>query len=552
MRFKYSIKLLFKVFLLLLPFLGSGQESRKIFSIPNNYQLNFDRYIWNKSIAGSFSDQSKANFDSLEIDKFLKKYPRFNKYAENIRTFYSRRKMAYAWFDKKGMIEHASNLVERVRNLKYDGIARSLPYSASLDSLIYNDKENKRGTSENKLRLELMLTAQYFAFADVVWAGLDSKYSQEVNWYLPRKRLSFEEYLGNILESSPDKIKENRFPVNRQYELLRSYLKKYHDLEESNDWTEIKPDKRDYKSGDSSSIIALIKQRLYLLGDLKSRKADIYFDKELENAVKQFQLRHGLKDDGVIGKMTISELNTPIKQRIKQIIVNMERSRWLPEAPEGDYLIVNIPEFRLHVYSAGKSVWDCNVVVGKAIHKTVVFSGNLKYVVFSPYWNIPQSIVKNEILKDMRKHKNYLTEHNMEITGYRDGLPEIRQKPGPSNSLGLVKFLFPNNFNIYLHDTPAKSLFDESSRAFSNGCIRISEPFKLAQFLLRDDKEWTDARINEAMNTGIEKTVTLRNSTPVFITYFTAFINQQGLINFRSDIYERDDRMAEMMIADKK
>lgn len=552
MKLKYSIRLLINICLFLLPFFGSGQEAQKSFSIPENYQLNFDRYIWNGSIAGSFSDQSKANFDSLEIEKFLKKYPRFSKYAANIRTFYSHRKMAYAWFDKKGMIEHASNLVERVMNLKYDGIVRSLPYSDSLDSLVYNDKGSKKGSSENKLKLELMLTAQYFAFADVVWEGMDPKFSQEVSWYLPRKKLSFEEYLDNILESSPDKIKENRFPVNRQYEVLRSFLAKYHDLEERNNWTEIKPDKKDYRLGDSSSIIALIKQRLNLLGDLKSRKADNYFDSEFENAVKQFQFRHGLKDDGVVGKMTMAELNTPIKQRIKQIIVNMERSRWLPQAPEGDYLIVNIPEFKLHVYSAGKSVWDCNVVVGKAIHKTVVFSGNLKYIVFSPYWNVPQSIVKNEVLKDMRKHRNYLAEHNMEITGYRDGLPEIRQKPGPSNSLGLVKFLFPNSYNIYLHDTPAKSLFNESSRAFSHGCIRISEPFKLAQFLLREDREWNDARITEAMNAGVEKTITLRNSTPVFIAYFTTFVNQQGLINFRNDIYERDERMAEMMIADTK
>lgn len=552
MKFKYSIGLFFGVGLFLLPFYGSGQETRQRFSIADEYQLNFERYVWNGSIAGSFSDQSKANFDSLEINKFLKKYPGFSKYAESIRTFYSHRKMAYAWFDKRGMIEHASNLVERVMNLKYDGIAGSLPYSAILDSLIYSDKVNKKSSSESKLELELMLTAQYFAFADVVWEGLDPKYSQEVDWYLPRKRLSFEQYLDNILESGPEKIRENKAPVNRQYDALRSYLKKYRDLEESGNWTEIKSGNKGYKLGDSSSNIVLIKQRLYQLGDLKSRNTDIHFDADLENAVKQFQLRHGLKDDGVLGKATMTELNMPAGQRIKQIIVNMERSRWLPEAPKGDFLVVNIPEFKLHVYSAGKSVWDCNVVVGKSIHKTVIFSGQLKYIVFSPYWNVPQSIVRNELLKDMRKHRNYLEKHNMEITGYRDGLPEIRQKPGPSNSLGLVKFLFPNSFNIYLHDTPAKSLFNETSRAFSHGCIRISEPFKLAQFLLREDKDWNDARINEAMNAGVEKTITLKESTPVFVAYFTAFVDQQGLINFRKDIYERDDSLAEMMIADKK
>jgi len=154
----------------------------------------------------------------------------------------------------------------------------------------------------------------------------------------------------------------------------------------------------------------------------------------------------------------------------------------------------------------------------------------------------------NEVLKDMRRDPNYLAKHNMEITGYRDGLPEIRQKPGSSNSLGLVKFLFPNSYNMYLHDTPAKSLFNEPARAFSHGCIRIQEPFKLAQFLLRNDPSWNDEKILAAMNAGIERTITLNDKVPVFIAYFTAFVDRDGKINFRKDIYERDDRLAEMMM----
>jgi len=545
MEFKKTKIFLIKLCLLVCPFLVFAQGTKVNTSLADKYELNFERYSWNGSIAGSFSSQSKASFDSLEITNFLKQHPGFAKYAENIRTFYSHRKMAYAWFDHGGMIEHASNLLERVRNLDHDGIYKPLPYANTLDSLIQNNKINRK-SSDSKLKIELMLTAQYFAFADVVWKGLDPKYSQEVNWYLPRKKLSYEAYLDNILESSPDKIIENKVPVNRHYEALRTYLKRYRGL--GGNESEIKTGNKVFKLGDSSSVISLIKQRLYQLGDFKSRKTDSYFNAELENAVKQFQYRHGLKTDGVLGKATMAELNVPVEQRIRQIIVNMERSRWLPEAPKGDYLVVNIPEFKLHVYSAGKLFWDCNVVVGKSVHKTVIFSGQLKYIVFSPYWNIPESIVRNEVLKDMRKHKNYLQKHNMEITGYRNGLPEIRQKPGPTNSLGLVKFLFPNSYNIYLHDTPAKSLFNETSRAFSHGCIRISEPFKLAQFLLREDKSWNDSGINEAMNSGSERTVTLKESVPVFVAYFTAFVDQNGLINFRNDIYERDARLAEMMI----
>ena len=261
-----------------------------------------------------------------------------------------------------------------------------------------------------------------------------------------------------------------------------------------------------------------------------------------------FQQRHGLKDDGIIGKTTVAEMNVPFKQRIKQLMVNMERSRWVPVSLDNDYLVVNIPEFKLHVNSGDKLLWSCNIVVGKPIHKTAIFSGELKYVVFSPYWNVPKSIVINEVLKDMRRDRNYLEKHNMEITGYRDGIPEIRQKPGPDNSLGLVKFLFPNGYNMYLHDTPAKSLFNESSRAFSHGCMRIQEPFKLAQFLLKNDPSWDDEKINAAMNAGTERTVTLNERVPVFIVYFTSFVDRDGKINFRKDIYERDNRLAEMMM----
>jgi murein L,D-transpeptidase YcbB/YkuD len=310
----------------------------------------------------------------------------------------------------------------------------------------------------------------------------------------------------------------------------------------------IKNSSKALRPGDSSEIVLQIKQRLIELSDLKINNATQLYDEDLRIAVISFQRRHGLKDDGIIGKSTIVEMNVSYKERIKQLMVNMERSRWVPVSLDRDYLVVNIPEFKLHVNSGDQLLWSCNIVVGKPIHKTAIFSGDLKYVVFSPYWNVPRSIVVNELLKDMRKDPNYLAKHNMEITGYRDGIPEIRQKPGPLNSLGQVKFLFPNNYNMYLHDTPAKSLFNEPIRAFSHGCMRVQEPFKLTQFLLRNDSSWDDEKIKLAMNTGKERTVTLSQKVPVFIVYFTAFVDRDGKINFRNDIYERDDRLAEMIM----
>lgn len=194
-----------------------------------------------------------------------------------------------------------------------------------------------------------------------------------------------------------------------------------------------------------------------------------------------------------------------------------------------------------------KKVFDMDVVVGKEGHNTTMFTGDLNQIVFSPYWNVPPSIVKNEILPDIEKDPNYLAENNMEEYGTEDGLPKIRQLPGPDNSLGRVKFLFPNSFNIYFHDTNAKELFNKSKRAYSHGCIRLSDPEKMAEYLLRDQPEWTPSRIEEAMNNDKETYVKLKNPVPVFITYYTSWVDDNHQLNFREDIYGHDSTMARKM-----
>jgi murein L,D-transpeptidase YcbB/YkuD len=286
------------------------------------------------------------------------------------------------------------------------------------------------------------------------------------------------------------------------------------------------------------------------LGDLNSDTTQTIYDENLEAAIKSFQARHGLEADGIIGKSVIDALNIPLSKRIEQIVVNMERLRWMPRSfsTESNYLLVNIPEFMLHVYENNKKQWDCNVVVGERENKTVIFTGTLKYIVFSPHWNVPESIVKEEILPEIEKDPTYLEKQELEITGERNGTPVIRQKPGSENSLGLVKFMFPNTHNIYLHDSPAKELFKENTRAFSHGCIRVSEPVELATYLLREDPSWDQSKIIEAMNTGEEKYVTLKNKVPVYITYFTAWVDDEGRLNFRKDIYDNDARLARMIL----
>lgn len=532
-------KFIFLIALLTNAFLSCGQPTKKI-SSTDSLKRN-----WDQTIPGNFSKQSQHVFDSTQIDRFFEKYPKVVYYERDVRTFYRNRSFSYAWFENGLLIEQAGNLSNRLLNLENEGVFKHLSYQLILDSLL-SEATRKVPQKVPDIMLELMLTSEYFVFSKLAWDGMNPSVSKTNKWYLPRKSITYDDYLDSLLKGHvtlPDE------PVYRQYELLREYLRKYKILDAEGNWPKINTDKKSLKIGDNSLIVLQIKKRLSRLEDYKGDTLNSSFDNELTLALKRFQQRNGINDDGLLNKETITELNIPLKTKLKQILVNMERSRWLPVTLTGDYLAVNIPEFKLHVYRADSLLWSCNAVVGQTVHPTTQFYGEIKYVVFSPYWNIPPGILRNEVLPGMRRNSNYLANHNMEITGYSGGRPVVRQKPGPSNALGLVKFLFPNNYNIYLHDTPSKSLFKESARAFSHGCIRIEEPAKLAAFLLRDTGKWDSTAINTAMKAGKERYVTLENKIPVFIAYFTAFTDREGRLNFRKDIYNLDARLASMIIS---
>jgi len=290
-----------------------------------------------------------------------------------------------------------------------------------------------------------------------------------------------------------------------------------------------------------------IKKRLQVTGEYNGADTTTLYDSSLVQAVKNFQANYGYTPDGIVTAALVKEMNVPVEQRIQQLLINLDRMRWMPSKPKGNLMLVNIPEFVLHVMDGENKVFDMNVVVGKDGHNTMMFTDDLNQVVFSPHWNVPPSIVQKEIMPAMERNPNYLASQNMEIVKEEDGLPVIRQLPGGSNALGKVKFLFPNSFNIYFHDTPSKSLFKRDKRAFSHGCIRLQEPEKMANYLLRDDPSWTPEKINEAMNSGEEKFVKLKTPVPVFITYYTAWVDEQGRLNFREDIYGHDAKLAHKM-----
>lgn len=502
-------------------------------------------FAWFRNVMGNFRSKDTVYFDSVYVDKFIAQYPSFKKYQKELRDFYSERNYSYAWFDRGGMIEQGDNLYYRVKETKFDGVDEAVPYQQKFDELM--DRPNRK---RDRDELELMLTSQYFGLAYNVWKGLDDSQVKKQGWFIPRQKVSYASFLDSMLQGPEDEFLEKE-PLNPQYESLKGHLKRYIQLDSLNaNYTPITAPKKAIKSGDSAAIIPAVRARLAQLGDLAQDNKLNLFDAELEQAVISFQQRHGLAEGPQIDKSFIAELNVPIKERLRTIAVNMERSRWVPMNYSGtnNYLLVNIPEYKLHVMENNKQAWECNVVVGKDENKTVIFKGTLDHIVFSPHWNVPESIVKEEILPEIEKDPDYLEKQDLEINGERNGLPVIRQKPGKENSLGLVKFMFPNTYNIYLHDTPAKALFDRNDRAFSHGCVRVSEPVKLAAYLLRGQSEWTDQRIDEAMHSGEEKYVTLKTKMPVYITYFTSWVDPQGRLNFRKDIYDNDARLANMVL----
>jgi murein L,D-transpeptidase YcbB/YkuD len=439
-----------------------------------------------------------------------------------------------AWFDSTGMIEQAGLLYNRIVNMKEDGLPLDIPYMDEYVVLMSSADES------NKVFTELMQTAQYLHFAQKLISGISEVDSKSLEWNIPRKKIDHAKLLQQLMEGDTSSEVRQFFP---QYHLLKMKLAEYHQIENDGGWDSIPVVKKTIRLGDSGRNITAIKKRLFATGLYASTDTSVYFNQALEEAVIQFQQSHGLKPDGIVNKSTILEFNVSVRNRIQQIMLNMERCRWLPHLVSAKYLLVNIPQFKLYVYDENGLVFYSKVVVGKETNRTAIFKGDMKYVVFSPYWNVPPNIMKKEVLPAIKRNSQYLIENKMEWHGNI-----IRQVPGPWNALGGVKFVFPNGYDIYLHDTPSKSLFNESSRTFSHGCIRISEPKKLAMYLLADQVQWTSQAVDSAMSSRIEKFVPLKKPVPVYVVYFTAFVDADGVLNFSKDVYGRDLQLKKMIL----
>lgn len=484
-----------------------------------------------------------------ELDSFLLAHPEHAVDSTAIRSFYQRRNWQYAWFINDSLSSAAGTFLNLVA-ANDSALHRAFSHDA-LHELVerINDRRDSVPLTPTFMRhLELSLTAQFFRFADRKYSGLVQRDLRELDWFIPRRKKDLAQLLDSLVAGRMDLSPIE--PLHPQYIALKRHLPALYGLR----WMDALPRvdlgrRRKLEPGDRDTAVVLIRERLTALGDLTwydlGRAQDPHlYDSTLQAAVQVFQGRHGLLPDGVIGKGFLAQLNTPINDRIRTVLMNMERLRWVPERTSPDMLLVNIPEFRLHVVESGRTIWSMDVVVGAEATSTVVFTDSLSRIVFSPTWSVPASIVRNEILPAMRRDPGYLARKGMVRAGGSDALPRIVQEPGPGNALGRVKFLFPNSYSIYLHDTPSKGGFARENRALSHGCVRLSEPKRLAAYLLRNDTAWTEARIDAAMDRRTELGVPVRPRLPVVIGYFTAWVDDDGRLNFRDDIYGHDARLA--------
>ncbi|MEO8406751.1 MAG: L,D-transpeptidase family protein, partial [Chitinophagaceae bacterium] len=473
--------------------------------------------------ANSYSD---LFLDSNQVEKFITNQHLDNNIADDMRSFYNARNFEFAWFNSDGLTEQALSF----RSLyDFDSTDSKKILDRSLDSLMIEDTLTIAATDASSIKTELLFTWRFINYITAKYPDQSAKQAA-LKELIPAKKQGTLAMADAVLAASG-----NESIIGESYIALRNQLKRYADAAKSGGWQTLPLSKKKIKQNTSDSLIQPLKKRLQQTSELATSDTSNIFTPELGTAIRKFQQEHGLKTDGAISQSLIKQLNVSALERTQQILINLERMRWMPSIAKGRTILVNIPEYILHVFGGNDPSFNMDIVVGKEGHSTVMFTGNLDQVVFSPYWNLPPDIIRKEVLPSIKKDNHYLEEHDMEVTGEENGLPVIRQLPGDKNELGKVKFLFPNSFNIYFHDTPHKELFNNNERAFSHGCIRLREPAKMASFLLKDQPEWTADRIDEAMNSGKEKFVRVKDPVPVLIYYYTAWIDDQNTLQWRED-----------------
>jgi murein L,D-transpeptidase YcbB/YkuD len=480
-----------------------------------------------------YTAQLQDSITEASIDSFIAKNEVAQKYSAAIKEFYASNKHHHVWMQPKGVKQATRDFITHVNRLSPNTVDSSFITRLTKQSFYQNN-----GAAE----IELSLSLAFFNYADK-WLTPSSIDPSSVNWRIPKKSISLANQLKNWLSPAA------KMGFNSGSQNFKQLLENFASLSAIvalDTGIFISPSNIKIKKGDMVPVIRQVKKKLHLIGDFKSTDTTSLYSNTLGIAINKFQERMGLASTSIIDKGLLKAIGTPIQDYVNTIAINLERLRWMPVMLDSNYIVVNIPAYQLLVFDSSKIQFKMPVIVGSESNNTVIFSNRMRYVVFSPYWNVPPSIVKAEILPGIRKNKNYLAEKNMEITTPGD-IPTVRQLPGEGNSLGLVKFLFPNPYNIYLHDTPGKHLFAKQNRSLSHGCIRLGDARKMAGYLLRNDTSWTAIKIDTAMHQQKEKWVTLKKTIPVFMAYFTSWVDSNGVLQFRKDIYDLDEKMVRIL-----
>lgn len=500
--------------------------------------------------------------DSAYIVSYMNKEPRFKDQLDWAKSFYKDRSYQLGWFKNHELVPQASKLIQIINKSAEEGLDPKDYQVVDVNKLI---EELKESSKKEELRdslekeIDIALSATYFNWASDYYRGLLAPWeSRKADWDIKLNKMKLDLSLKSVLQDSKD---DNLYfkPNHVEYANLKKALANYREVQRAGGWPKI-PAGSTIQEGKASAVVPLLNKRLagYLVKDNATPGTDTaLFSKNMKAALKQFQSLNGLAVSGRLDAKTIQVLNIPVEERIRQIIINMERWRWIPQSFEPNYLIVNIPEFRLHVYEKGQDKMTMKVIVGKELHSTPIFNDKMEHIVLAPYWNIPPGILKNEVVPQVTANPGYLASKDMEVVtaggtvvdpstvdwsaaGTSSFKYTVRRKPGPQNDLGNVKFIFPNSMNIYLHDTPGDELFNQSKRDFSHGCVRVERPIDLAVYLLRNVEGWDKSKIEEQIKTGKEKYVALKEKLPVYLVYFTASADANGQVRFFEDIYQHD------------
>jgi L,D-transpeptidase YcbB len=494
------------------------------------------------------------------------RWPNFTDYRQDVQRLYEATNYAPVWVRDGRATPQALAVMAALESSQQKGLNPE-DYDASRWPLRLHALQAAPGDTNTVAHFDAALTVGAMRYISDLHVGRINPKHFKFGIDAEQKRYDLPQFLAQKLLGANDvpQVLNEVEPPYYAYQRTEAALQTYLALAAQDHSVPLPEVPKTVAPGDAYVGLDGLAQRLHLLGDLPqgavaNTNPGIY-DGGLVDAVKRFQTRHGLGVDGRLGKETLRQLNTPLSFRVRQLDDALERWRWLPADFSPLPVAVNIPEFVLRVFSSNHRIaMRMNVVVGKAVrHETPVFAKDMKYIVFRPYWNVPLSITRAEIIPALQKDGNYLARKDFEVTDQsgrivtraavsadvllqlRSGKLLVRQRPGPANSLGLVKFMFPNEHNVYLHSTPSQQLFSQSRRDFSHGCIRVEKPAELAAWLLQDQPKWTLDNVRAAMQSGPDnQQVNLIKPVPVVIIYLTAVVEEDGEVYFFDDIYGHD------------